>query len=238
MSENTNTDINTDINIYQNVILIPYRNRKEHLDIFIKDVIPLFEKYLKPFKVVVIEQDEGRLFNRGMLLNIGFNEYKDKSECFFTHDVDIIPTEKCVNELYTKNDYDVIRIFNGHNLSLGGVIKIKHSSIFYSNGFPNYIWGWGIEDRALYYRYKIMNHSISPNYTNNTNFIKLYHKTNCEIYVNDKKIISDKEDEIFTCNDKEKQITHIMSSGLNNLEYKIISRDNITDNIEIIKVSI
>ena len=68
---------------FENVIIIPYRNRKEHLKLFIKDVIPLFEKYLKPFKVVVVEQEEGKLFNRGMLLNIGFNEYKDKSRFFF-----------------------------------------------------------------------------------------------------------------------------------------------------------
>ena len=224
--------------MYQNIILIPYRNRKEHLEQFIKDAIPLFEKYLKPFKVIIIEQEEGKLFNRGMLLNIGFNEYKDKTQFFFTHDVDIIPTDKCVNELYTKNNYDVIRIFNGHDKSLGGVIKLIHYSIFNSNGYPNYIWGWGIEDRALYYRYNIMNHTLSPNYTNNVNFIKLYHQPNCETYLNDKKNISDKENEIFNCNDKQKQITHIMTSGLNNLEYTIIHRKNISDNLEIITVSI
>lgn len=223
---------------FTNVILIPYRNRKEHLDLFIKDVIPLFELYLKPFKLVVIEQEEGKIFNRGMLLNIGFNEYKDKSKYFFTHDVDIIPKEQCVKELYTKSEYDVIRIFNGHETSLGGIIKIINSSIFKINGFPNYIWGWGIEDRALYYRYKIMNHSISPNYTNNNNFIKLYHESNCETYINEKKIISDKENEIFNSNDKEKQVKHTMSSGLNNLNYKIINRLNIDINIEFIKVSI
>ena len=158
--------------MYDNVILIPYRNRKEHLDIFIKDAIPLFEKYLKPFKVAIIEQEEGKLFNRGMLLNIGFNEYKDKTQYFFTHDVDIIPTEKCVNELYTKTNYDVIRISVPHDTSFGQICKFTHSSIFNINGFPNIIWGWGIEDRALYYRYKIMNYSISPNYTNDNNFIK------------------------------------------------------------------
>ena len=40
-------DENATTNLYTNVILIPYRNRKEHLDIFIKYVIPLFETYLK-----------------------------------------------------------------------------------------------------------------------------------------------------------------------------------------------
>jgi len=232
MTENTNN------NIYSNIILIPYRNRKEHLELFLRYDIPLFEKYLQPYKVVIIEQEEGKLFNRGMLLNIGFNEYKDKTQFFFTHDVDILPIEKCINELYTKTNDDVIRISVPHDFSFGQICKFTNTSIFNINGFPNYIWGWGIEDRALYYRYKIMNMSISPNYTNDTNFIKLYHKSNCETYINDKKRISEYEFEIFNCNDKDKQIAHIMSSGLNNLKYKIINREHLEDNIEIIKVSI
>ena len=77
--------------VYDYVILVPYRNRKQHLDLFILQNVPLFQKILKSFKVVVIEQDEGKLFNRGALLNIGFNEYKDKTVCFFNHDVDYYP---------------------------------------------------------------------------------------------------------------------------------------------------
>ena len=237
------TDVNdiNEQNIYTNIILIPYRNRKEHLDIFIKDSIPLFEKYLQPFKVVVIEQEDGKLFNRGTLLNIGFSEYKNRTQFFFTHDVDTIPNENCVKDLYTKNEYDVLRIFNGHALSLGGISKVTHNSIIDINGFPNYIWGWGIEDRALYYRYCIMNKSISPNFANNAYFHNLHHISNIENYINEKKIISDKETQIFNCNNKDIQIQHIMSSGLNNLQYKIIDRIdglNICNNIDFIKVSI
>ena len=51
--------------MYKNIIIVPYRNRKAHLDIFIRDALPLFEKYLQPFKIVVVEQNEGKLFNRG-----------------------------------------------------------------------------------------------------------------------------------------------------------------------------
>jgi hypothetical protein len=224
--------------MYSNIIIIPYRNRKEHLETFIKNVIPLFDKYLKPYKLVIVEQEEGKLFNRGKLLNIGFNEYKDKSEFFFTHDVDIIPNENCVKELYNKNEYDVIRIFNGHNTSLGGIIKFSRDSFLNVNGLPNHIWGWGIEDRALYYRYIIMNKILSPNYTNVINFNILYHTSNVHNYTNEKLAISNKEDEIFNCNDKNIQLNHIMSSGLNNLDYKILNRYTVNENIELIKVSI
>jgi beta-1,4-galactosyltransferase 1 len=238
MPEYTNT------NTYANIILIPYRNRKEHLDIFITNAIPLFDKYLKPFKVVIIEQEDGKLFNRGMLLNIGFKEYKDKTQFFFTHDVDTIPTENCVRDLYTKTNNDVIRIYSPHPTSFGKVCKFTHNSIFDINGFPNYIWGWGIEDRALYYRYFMMNKSISPNFANDINFHNLHHISNVETYINEKKIISDRENTIFNCNNKDIQIQHIMSSGLNNLQYKIINRINLDNsiylgnNIEIITVSL
>lgn len=224
--------------MYSNIIIIPYRNRKEHLETFIKNVIPLFDKYLKPYKLVIVEQEEGKLFNRGKLLNIGFNEYNDKSEFFFTHDVDIIPNENCVKELYTKNEYDVVRIFNPHILSLGSISKFSRDSFLNVNGLPNHIWGWGIEDRALYYRYVIMNKKLSPNYSNVVNFTMLYHISNVHNYINEKLAISNKENEIFNCNDKNIQIKHIMSSGLNNLDYKILHRYTVNENIELIKVSI
>ena len=57
------------------IILIPYRNRNVHLEVFIEKVVPIFQKVLKSFKVVVVEQSEGKLFNRGSLLNIGYQEY-------------------------------------------------------------------------------------------------------------------------------------------------------------------
>ena len=42
--------------MYENIIAIPFRNRDRHLDYFIKNTVPLIEKYLPNTKVVVIEQ--------------------------------------------------------------------------------------------------------------------------------------------------------------------------------------
>ena len=50
--------------MYQNIILIPYRNREKNLSYFIQNTIPLIEKYMPKTLVVIIEQDEGKLFNR------------------------------------------------------------------------------------------------------------------------------------------------------------------------------
>ena len=80
--------------MYENIIAIPFRNRDEHLEYFITNTVPLIQEHLPNSKVIVIEQNEGKLFNRGLLLNIAFKEYKNKTNYFFTHDVDINPTKK------------------------------------------------------------------------------------------------------------------------------------------------
>jgi len=228
---------------YENIIIIPYRNRKEHLDLFIKDVIPLFEKYLKPFKLVIVEQDEGKLFNRGMLLNIGFNEYKDKSKFFLSHDVDIYPNEKCIKELYTKQEENnIVGIYTSQCNTLGGIIKFTSNHFQKLNGFPNNFWGWGVEDKALQNRVEYMKIQVNKNIlSNNSNRFDYF---NIKNDVNDRhmdKFFNDKthfEYDIFNTLIDSIKIKYIMHSGLNNLDYKIISRETINENVEIIKVSI
>ena len=228
---------------YENIIIIPYRNRKEHLDLFIKDVIPLFEKYLKPFKLVIVEQDEGKLFNRGMLLNIGFNEYKDKSKFFFTHDVDIYPNEKCIKELYTKQEENnIVGIYTSQCNTLGGIIKFTSNNFQKLNGFPNNFWGWGVEDKALQNRVEYMKIKVNKNIlSNNSNRFDYF---NIKNDVNDRhmdEFFNDKthfEYDIFNTLIDSIKIKYIMNSGLNILDYKIISRETINKYVEIIKVSI
>ena len=57
-------------------------------------------------------------------------------------------------------------------------MKKEHFQLI--NGYPNNIWGWGIEDRALYYRCHIKNVSMSPIYNSlkdRDKFIILHHKS-------------------------------------------------------------
>ena len=246
MTENTDTDINTNNNIYSNVIIIPYRNRKEHLDLFIKDVIPLFETYLKPFKLVVIEQEDGTLFNRGMLLNIGFNEYKDRADNFYNHDVDVYPNEKCVKEYYTHDNYkcdnEFVGIYTPPCNTLGTVIKF-HKSLFNKiNGYPNNFWGWGSEDKALQNRVEFMKIPITKILFRNSSNIKDYITVKNDIddrHRNDTfQLKVNFEYNIFNTLTTENKYKHVMSSGLNNLEYKIINREKLDEYVEIIKVGI
>ena len=175
--------------MYENIIAIPFRNRDRHLDYFIKNTVPLIEKYLPNTKVVVIEQKDGKQFNRGALLNVAFKEYQNKTNFFFTHDVDMNPSSEIVKSIYTKENIQMFRVKKIHDSSLGGVIKVKHDVIFDLNGFPNNIWGWGIEDRALYFRCIIKNIPIINNKIQT--FKIMPHISNSETYSGEKKIISD-----------------------------------------------
>ena len=223
--------------MFDNIILIPYRQRETHLDYFIKNTVPLLREHLHNSKVVVIEQNEGKLFNRGKLLNIGFKEFENKTKYFFTNDVDMNPSLEIIKSIYTTEDIEMFRVSSAHGLSLGGIIKVKHDIIFDINGFPNNIWGWGIEDRALYYRCRIKNIKITNNH--NQSFKIMPHPSNVITYTGEKKFISDMwmQNYIEKLDDKQRD-EMIMGSGLNNLEYTILERKMIHDMVEVIKVEI
>ena len=225
--------------MYKNIILIPYRNRKDHLNQFFKEIVFLFYKYLRPFKIIIIEQLNDKKFNRGKLLNIGYHLFKDYSKYFFHHDIDILPNEKTIDTLYTCENYDVVRIYNAHDSSLGGIVKFTREAFEKINGFPNYIWGWGIEDRSFYYRCKTLELNMSNNFTDKNNFTFLKHTSNSYILEEIKKNISEEENNIFfnKINNNNK-LKHILSSGLNNLTFEIVLKKELNNFTILIQVNI
>ena len=149
-------------------ILIPFRDddtlvRTQQLDRFIHHMY----KYLKGYSytIFVIEQtDDGRKFNRGKLLNIGFllsSEYTH----FIFHDVDLLPSVD-LRKYYTNTSVNPVHLasvwgmYNANNKYFGGVVSYSKDAFEKINGFPNNYWGWGGEDDELYKRttqfYKIV----------------------------------------------------------------------------------
>ena len=53
-------------------IIVPYRDRYEHLETFRAKIIEYLTEKKYNFVLIIVEQDNAKLFNRGMLLNIGF----------------------------------------------------------------------------------------------------------------------------------------------------------------------
>lgn len=224
------------------VIIIPYRNRQQHLDYFLNNTYRLIQKCMADCKIVIVEQANDKLFNRGFLLNVAFKEYLDKTKYFITHDVDINPTEDIINTYYTKNipDNSVMGIYTSAANTLGGIIKLTPAVANQVNGFPNSFWGWGAEDKAFQNRCEFMNVNISKNILNNDpnrfTYFNIFNDVDDRIRANDIDERHNIEYNIFKTYSPEQKKSHILNSGLSSIEYKIVDIQYTLQNVEHIYV--
>jgi hypothetical protein len=147
-------------------IIVPYRdihvaqNRAKHLQKFIPHMHSFLQKQLKKktlvdYHIYIIEQsDDGRKFNRGKLLNIGFDIAR-KNKCrgggsskvanhdiFIFHDVDLLPGDDLGSE-YTKFPQVPIHIarvwdrYSNNAKYFGGIVSFSASDMKRINGYPN-----------------------------------------------------------------------------------------------------
>lgn len=135
------------------VFIIPYRDRKNHLLLFERQMKYVLED-IDPaeYRIIYAHQCDTRSFNRGAMKNIGFLAMKKEypkdylSMTFVFHDVDTMP--------YVKNTFDyrtvsgVVKHFYGFQFALGGIVSITGHDFEKINGFPNF-WAWGYEDNEL-----------------------------------------------------------------------------------------
>ncbi|XP_078491730.1 beta-1,4-galactosyltransferase 5-like [Ciona intestinalis] len=150
--------------------LIPFRNRYEHLPILFRHLLPMLIKQRIKFSIFVINQEGDDLFNRALLLNIGFVEAMkiDHSfDCFVFHDVDHIPEND-------RNYYGCTGMpclfaeqldIHGYRLEyedfFGGVNGVTTQQFKNVNGFSNQFWGWGGEDDDFYTRIRHYGYNVS-----------------------------------------------------------------------------
>lgn len=230
---------------FKYIIIIPYRNRNAHLEAFIEKVVPVFQKVLKSFKVVIVEQEEGKLFNRGALLNIGYEEYKAKGEWFFNHDVDVYPNAACVEKYYL-NQTDTINGFYGIITppcdTLGTVIKFSNKEFAKCNGYPNNFWGWGVEDKALQNRVELANIPIRKIFYHDSPELSEWFEIRNDI--DDR--IKDREFQMKTHFEYDtfkylpdgQKARYVMISGLNTLTYEVLYRKSLSEYVDLIKVAL
>ena len=132
---------------------------------------------LNDFSIIIVEQsDDKRKFNRGKLLNAGF-ELAKREICaaaraagggpracaaaldgasFVFHDVDLLP-QPLIRALYGRlpapgAPMHIARCWNRYNNNpkyFGGVNAFRWRDFEKINGFPNNYWGWGGEDDEL-----------------------------------------------------------------------------------------
>lgn len=142
-------------------IVVPYRDRAAHLDEFLPHMRAWLPANGAPdFRILVVEQVEGKPFNRGKLLNIGVAHTKQAFECYVFHDVDMLPVE-CSYAPVKNPTHLSARIDRfGWNLpypeNFGGVTMFDRESFAKINGFNNGFWGWGAEDDDLLRRCRFL----------------------------------------------------------------------------------
>ena len=200
-------------------IIIPYRNRKQHLKEITKHFKQFFGKY--KYKLYVINQNDNKLFNRGKLLNKGYCQINNEhTHCIF-HDVDMLPSNELL-PYYMTTKYQVIHLASPDFTDMkykfytfmGGVVSIRKKLYEKINGYPNNFEGWGGEDDAFMNRCIINNLTIvrpSVGY-----YRLLDHKPPTKQEINHKKqenIVND----LYQSNWKNSGLSNWKNSGLSNL---------------------
>jgi hypothetical protein len=213
-------------------VVVPYRDREEHLGQF----IPYMEKWLADeevsFEIIIVNQTNGKGFNRAKLLNVGFKETENCDYHVF-HDVDMLPTDSDYD--YTEGPTHLASQAEQFGYKLpydgyfGGVTIFDKPSFLKINGYSNEYWGWGAEDDDVLYRCSVMN---IPIYRKQCRYRSLDHERHIDHAPYMKNI--DKLNK-FISNATEDSI---MKDGLSNLKYTKTEDKMLTENTRFITVNI
>ena len=140
------------------LVIVPYRDRPEHLRVFLRDVWGRLRARHRDarMRLIVAEQSaDGRLFNRGALLNAAVDYARDLDPArILFHDVDLVPCPRLLR-LYRTMPLACRAVAYGQRWGrypghayFGGVVGICPELFERCGGFAS-IWGWGGEDDAL-----------------------------------------------------------------------------------------
>ena len=141
-------------------IIVPYRSNKyQNREQQLQQFVEYYHNYINHLDIYIVEQsDDNNKFNRGALLNIGFDiANKQGYDMYIFHDVDLIspPELKKLYSHVTKNPIQIGHLWREKYTFadfLGGIISFNKGSFVKINGFPINSWGWSSEDDSLYNR--------------------------------------------------------------------------------------
>ena len=216
------------------LVVVPYRDRSEQLNKFIHTFNKVYTPALKSVDLCIVEQTPGRKFNRGLIKNIGGIYAREQHyKYIYFNDVDILCNGDVLGSAHAQTDWDAATLFSAHRQCFGGAVKLTTDSFHTCNGFPSDLWGWGLEDRSLYYRYLINDMSIRP-WTDNTANVEILNHSPVERQWPYKGLMLDRynaETTNLNCGDTDKQLRYIQQSGVNTADYTVLEttvQDNIT----------
>lgn len=229
-------------------IIVPYRDlhpeqkRASHLNKFIERMTPFMQKAGVEFHIYIIEQsDDGRKFNRGKLLNIGFDRaMQEQYNTFIFHDVDLIPSDDLL-PWYSKIPRNPIHIarrwfgrYANNDSYFGGIVSVNKEQFELMNGYPNSFWGWGGEDDELFKR--IQKVGLQIEYPDRGSIVDL------EEMNLDQKLAHLKEHSDWKCMVKREVLAEHeqtwRENGLKNLDYMEQADEQRTPHVTIVKVDV
>lgn len=190
------------------IIIIPYRNREEHL--------AKFKEHYSNWDILVVEQDDDKPFNRGKLLNVGFDYVRKMFDTFIFHDVDML-SEKPIK--YERSILEHVSHFatrcSQFNYTIpydnyvGGILAMSKDAFIKCNGFPNECWGWGAEDDIMYERIRKRGYRVW-HYPNKVESLAHEQDINNELRKKNTDLLR-----------KEQASESILNDGLSTLKYKL-----------------
>ena len=217
-------------------IIVPYRDREDHL----KKFIPSIEScdFLEgiDYEILIVEQEEGKPFNRGKLLNVGaIQSHTASYYCF--HDVDMLPLisdySYVSNPTHLAGEAEQFGFKLPYQGYFGGVTLFDKHSFIKVNGYSNDYWGWGAEDDDVMFRCVAREVKVSRK---NGRYRSLSHERNItqDLYnENLRKFFGFKNGlNLDTINQK------IDSDGLTTLEYEVLEEKKISTKATLVKVRI
>ena len=161
---------------YTLAIIVPYRDRRDHLDVFLPHMDEFLSDKNIDYTIFVIEQADDKPFNYGKLCNVAFTlinknepDYHEY-DYFCFHDVDMLPMTDDCDYSYVDDPIHMAVEVEAHDNKLpysqyfGGVVLFNKEDFEHINGFSNEYWGWGVSDLDLLYRCEKKNLFLDETY--------------------------------------------------------------------------
>jgi len=217
-------------------IIVPYRDRKEHLRRFLPEMRSCDFLDGIDYEILIVEQEEGKPFNRGKLLNIGAVHCHTASYYCF-HDVDMLPLISdysfVPNPAHLAGEAEQFGFKLPYDGYFGGVTLFDKHSFIKVNGYSNDYWGWGAEDDDVMFRCVARGVKVSRK---NGRYKSLSHERNIaqDLYSeNLKKFFGFK-------NDLNSEVINrkIDLDGLTTLEYEVLEERSLSKKATLIRVKI
>lgn len=177
-------------------IIIPYRDREEHLSKLLPRLHSIFEN--TNYEIIVVEQDDSDKFQKNSLYNIA--GLVANGNLLIFHDVDYYPSDNVKSISYNTDQntplYPVGKVifldetdsprdpndipfgYRNFHIDVGdhsGGVFVLHKDLFHGiNGLNPYYKGWGKEDDDTRERLRILGKNWNRN--NDALFYALYHR--------------------------------------------------------------